>query len=173
MVAPQSKLLPVLLVVVMFVVFGAGVFVGMKLAPQQVAASPGPVGGMSGCSMNMGGGGGCGMMSGGKEAQAGGGCPMMSGGKDAGKPSGKPAAATTAPKADAKAKAAAKPKAVTHESAAHKPAQPKAAKAKAAAEKPAPKSASADVYICPMCPDVKSDKPGQCPKCHMDLVKKG
>jgi YHS domain-containing protein len=27
------------------------------------------------------------------------------------------------------------------------------------------------VYGCPMCPDVKSDKPGKCPKCGMDLVK--
>jgi len=29
------------------------------------------------------------------------------------------------------------------------------------------------VYSCPMHPDVQSDKPGTCPKCHMDLVKKG
>jgi len=29
-----------------------------------------------------------------------------------------------------------------------------------------------DVYICTMCPEVKSDKPGQCPECGMDLVKK-
>jgi hypothetical protein len=27
------------------------------------------------------------------------------------------------------------------------------------------------VYTCPMHPDVKSDKPGKCPKCGMDLVK--
>ena len=26
------------------------------------------------------------------------------------------------------------------------------------------------VYICPMHLDVKSDKPGSCPKCGMDLV---
>lgn len=28
------------------------------------------------------------------------------------------------------------------------------------------------VYTCPMHPEVKSDKPGKCPKCGMDLVKK-
>lgn len=28
------------------------------------------------------------------------------------------------------------------------------------------------VYICPMDSDVVSDKPGKCPKCGMDLVKK-
>lgn len=27
-------------------------------------------------------------------------------------------------------------------------------------------------YTCPMHPEVISDKPGQCPKCKMDLVKK-
>ncbi len=32
--------------------------------------------------------------------------------------------------------------------------------------------ASRDVYTCPMDPDVQSDKPGKCPKCGMDLVKK-
>ena len=26
------------------------------------------------------------------------------------------------------------------------------------------------VYTCPMHPEVKSDKPGSCPKCGMDLV---
>lgn len=30
----------------------------------------------------------------------------------------------------------------------------------------------ADVYTCPMHPEVTSDKPGQCPKCGMDLVLK-
>lgn len=25
------------------------------------------------------------------------------------------------------------------------------------------------MYVCPMHPDVQSDKPGQCPKCGMDL----
>lgn len=29
-----------------------------------------------------------------------------------------------------------------------------------------------DTYTCPMHPEVKSDKPGKCPKCGMDLVKK-
>jgi hypothetical protein len=29
----------------------------------------------------------------------------------------------------------------------------------------------AAVYVCPMHPDVKSDKPGECPKCGMALVK--
>jgi len=28
-------------------------------------------------------------------------------------------------------------------------------------------------YTCPMHPDVISDKPGNCPKCEMELVKKG
>jgi hypothetical protein len=28
------------------------------------------------------------------------------------------------------------------------------------------------VYTCPMHPEVTSDKPGKCPKCGMDLVKK-
>lgn len=30
----------------------------------------------------------------------------------------------------------------------------------------------ADLYYCPMHPEVTSDKPGSCPICHMDLVKK-
>jgi hypothetical protein len=29
---------------------------------------------------------------------------------------------------------------------------------------------SAPVYVCPMHPDVTSDAPGRCPKCHMALV---
>ncbi len=29
-----------------------------------------------------------------------------------------------------------------------------------------------DIYTCPMHPEVQSDKPGECPKCGMDLVKK-
>jgi len=33
-------------------------------------------------------------------------------------------------------------------------------------------TASGATYICTMCPDVKSDKPGKCPKCGMALVKK-
>ena len=28
------------------------------------------------------------------------------------------------------------------------------------------------IYTCPMHPEVKSDKPGKCPKCGMDLVEK-
>ena len=31
---------------------------------------------------------------------------------------------------------------------------------------------SADTYTCTMHPEVKSDKPGKCPKCGMTLVKK-
>jgi hypothetical protein len=30
----------------------------------------------------------------------------------------------------------------------------------------------AAVYVCPMDSDVRSDKPGKCPKCGMDLEKK-
>jgi len=33
--------------------------------------------------------------------------------------------------------------------------------------------ATGAVYICTMCPDVHSNKPGKCPKCGMALVKKG
>ena len=33
-------------------------------------------------------------------------------------------------------------------------------------------NSSADTYTCPMHPEVKSDKPGKCPKCGMTLVKK-
>jgi len=29
-----------------------------------------------------------------------------------------------------------------------------------------------EVYVCPKCKDVKSDKPGKCPKCGMELKKK-
>lgn len=31
---------------------------------------------------------------------------------------------------------------------------------------------SAVLYTCPMHPEVKSEKPGKCPKCGMDLIKK-
>lgn len=31
-------------------------------------------------------------------------------------------------------------------------------------------NAAPQTYTCPMHPEVKSDKPGQCPKCGMDLV---
>jgi len=34
------------------------------------------------------------------------------------------------------------------------------------------KVVAADVYVCPMHKDVTSDKPGKCPKCKMNLVKK-
>ncbi|GMV36909.1 MAG: hypothetical protein AMXMBFR61_14170 [Fimbriimonadales bacterium] len=34
-----------------------------------------------------------------------------------------------------------------------------------------PSPAAKDVWTCPMHPEVKSDKPGTCPKCKMDLVK--
>jgi YHS domain-containing protein len=33
------------------------------------------------------------------------------------------------------------------------------------------KSSCSEAYACPMCKDVKSDKPGKCPKCGMDMVK--
>jgi hypothetical protein len=33
-------------------------------------------------------------------------------------------------------------------------------------------TAAKAVYTCPMHPEVISDKPGKCPKCGMDLVKK-
>jgi membrane fusion protein, copper/silver efflux system len=44
---------------------------------------------------------------------------------------------------------------------------------KAAVKTEAPAaSGQAVVYTCPMHPEVISDKPGKCPKCGMDLVKK-
>jgi hypothetical protein len=39
-------------------------------------------------------------------------------------------------------------------------------------ETPSKVAAAKDVYSCPMHPEVTSDKPGKCPKCNMDLVKK-
>lgn len=32
--------------------------------------------------------------------------------------------------------------------------------------------AKKEIYTCPMHPEVQSDKPGKCPKCGMELVKK-
>jgi rubrerythrin len=37
--------------------------------------------------------------------------------------------------------------------------------------KTAPKKAAAMVWTCPMHPEVKSEKPGKCPKCGMNLEK--
>jgi Cu+-exporting ATPase len=37
-------------------------------------------------------------------------------------------------------------------------------------EAAAPAAGQAAVYTCPMHPDVKSDKPGKCPKCGMALA---
>jgi hypothetical protein len=64
-------------------------------------------------------------------------------------------------------------------SAAH-PASPAAAEGSApVASAPAPSGdhsahdhGAATVYTCPMHPEVTSDKPGQCPKCGMNLVPK-
>ncbi len=36
--------------------------------------------------------------------------------------------------------------------------------------KKAEEPVAATTYTCPMHPDVKSDKPGKCPQCGMDLV---
>lgn len=41
------------------------------------------------------------------------------------------------------------------------------------ASAPAAPSAAAEVWSCPMDPEVASDHAGKCPKCNMDLVKKG
>jgi uncharacterized paraquat-inducible protein A len=41
----------------------------------------------------------------------------------------------------------------------------------AAATTTKPTTAPADTYACSMCPTVKSDKPGKCSKCGMDLTK--
>lgn len=35
-----------------------------------------------------------------------------------------------------------------------------------------PSTQQSDVYVCPMHLEVTSDKPGKCPKCDMNLVKK-
>ena len=34
----------------------------------------------------------------------------------------------------------------------------------------APASSAGSHYVCPMDPDVTSDKPGRCPKCGMELI---
>lgn len=39
-------------------------------------------------------------------------------------------------------------------------------------EKAKTEQATATVYTCPMHPEVTSDKPGNCPKCGMELVPK-
>jgi hypothetical protein len=39
-------------------------------------------------------------------------------------------------------------------------------------ERPACASDSLTVYVCPMHPEVTSDMPGRCPKCHMNLEPK-
>jgi len=43
----------------------------------------------------------------------------------------------------------------------------------AASETEAGPPTSPAVYTCPMHPDVVSDKPGECPKCGMSLMRKG
>lgn len=40
-----------------------------------------------------------------------------------------------------------------------------------AKEKPAAKKETKALHVCPMCPEVKHEGPGSCPKCGMDLVK--
>lgn len=40
-------------------------------------------------------------------------------------------------------------------------------------ELPEEKESGADVWTCPMHPEVTSDKPGTCPKCGMALEKAG
>lgn len=41
-----------------------------------------------------------------------------------------------------------------------------------ATEKPVKSKEAAVSYTCPMHPEVKSEKPGKCPKCGMNLEKK-
>ena len=69
-----------------------------------------------------------------------------------------PSKAKVTPKAKATPKAKGTPKA-------------KAAP-KAKASNPRPRASEQVVYTCPMHPEVKSGKPGNCPKCGMTLVKK-
>ncbi len=54
--------------------------------------------------------------------------------------------------------------------AAVQPATPRTTPRTSTAKKSAPTAAS--IYSCPMHPEVRSDKPGKCPKCGMTLVKK-
>jgi len=59
---------------------------------------------------------------------------------------------------------------------ADEPASPKpgaAEKAPSKAKARLKKRKLAALYQCPMHPEVTSDKPGKCPKCHMDLEKAG
>jgi Cu+-exporting ATPase len=114
-------------------------------------------------------------------------CPMMAGkGKAAaacamGGEKGKCSEHPNCPDAGKCATSAAKPAACTmgagkDKATAAKPAAcpmsaPKATKS--AVKAPAKDVAAAKAtYICTMCPDVKSDKPGSCPKCGMTLQKK-
>jgi hypothetical protein len=46
----------------------------------------------------------------------------------------------------------------------------KAVKPKATKPQASMKPVVKDIYVCPMC-DIKSDKPGQCPHCGMEMVK--
>jgi hypothetical protein len=43
---------------------------------------------------------------------------------------------------------------------------------KAAGSHPSSTGTERVMYVCPMHPDVTSDKPGKCPKCGMELEKK-
>lgn len=154
------KALPVVLVLALLVMFGSGVFLGVKLAPRLAwAATPEVADGQ----MQMKADGGCGMQ---MQSE---GCPMMKAGKgtsDAA-PQAQGGCSMGSPKPGAAAqdqkpasggcpmmKSGSAPT-----SAATGPAQEKTDTGKGA-------------YICTMCPEVKADGPGSCPKCGMALVKK-
>jgi len=154
-----SKALPVVLAAVMLAVFFSGMLVGMKLAPQQAlaAAPPAAPASMQGCVMQMPAGGSCAMMAGGAagdeaaESQASGGCGMNkhAAAKSGGCPMNMERNDRRPMTSSAKSPQKVEPEAKAGQS-----------------------SAKSAVYTCPMHPEVKSSKPGQCPKCHMDLVKK-